>query len=291
MRDALAAGEVRQPRSAVFEDHDAVPRRRVPVRGEADRALGQPGRDPCDDPGGSSTPRAGADRRVAGTARCSSRSTCPGVEVAVEGLLRDGAARGARGLRQARPARGPVLRGDDLRHAVATAGATARRASRSLTERATRAIGLTEGPVHAEVRDRRRAACWVIEVAARSIGGLCARTLRFGAGISLEEVILRHALGLPARRPRARAAGGGRDDAADPARRDARRGARPRGRARGRRASSGSRSRSRAGATRRARCPRATATSGSCSPAADTPGRGRSRAAGRAAARIVMVVT
>ncbi len=37
---------------------------------------------------------------------------------------------------------------------------------------------------------------WVIEVAARSIGGLCARTLRFGAGISLEEVILRHALGL-----------------------------------------------------------------------------------------------
>jgi hypothetical protein len=36
---------------------------------------------------------------------------------------------------------------------------------------------------------------WVIEVAARSIGGLCARTLRFGAGISLEEVILRHALG------------------------------------------------------------------------------------------------
>ncbi len=38
---------------------------------------------------------------------------------------------------------------------------------------------------------------WVIEVAARSIGGLCARTLRFGAGISLEEVILRHAVGLP----------------------------------------------------------------------------------------------
>ena len=35
----------------------------------------------------------------------------------------------------------------------------------------------------------------MIEVAARSIGGLCARTLRFGAGISLEEVILRHALG------------------------------------------------------------------------------------------------
>lgn len=37
----------------------------------------------------------------------------------------------------------------------------------------------------------------LLEVAARSIGGLCARTLRFGAGISLEELILRHALGLP----------------------------------------------------------------------------------------------
>ena len=36
---------------------------------------------------------------------------------------------------------------------------------------------------------------WVIEVASRSIGGLCARALRFGAGISLEEVIVRHALG------------------------------------------------------------------------------------------------
>jgi hypothetical protein len=38
---------------------------------------------------------------------------------------------------------------------------------------------------------------WVIEVAARSVGGLCARTLRFGAGIALEELILRHALGMP----------------------------------------------------------------------------------------------
>jgi biotin carboxylase len=54
--------------------------------------------------------------------------------------------------------------------------------------------------VHAELRvdqagdgDR----VLVIEVAARSIGGLCARTLRFGAGIALEEVVLRHALGMP----------------------------------------------------------------------------------------------
>jgi hypothetical protein len=38
---------------------------------------------------------------------------------------------------------------------------------------------------------------WVLEVAARSIGGLCSRTLRFGTGMTLEEIILRHALGWP----------------------------------------------------------------------------------------------
>jgi hypothetical protein len=40
---------------------------------------------------------------------------------------------------------------------------------------------------------------FVLEVAARPIGGLCARALRFGKGdgflISLEELLLRHALG------------------------------------------------------------------------------------------------
>ena len=55
---------------------------------------------------------------------------------------------------------------------------------------------------------RRGAAPWlVIELAARSIGGLCSRTLKFGSGMSLEELILRHALaidaGLPPRDPRA----------------------------------------------------------------------------------------
>jgi hypothetical protein len=37
---------------------------------------------------------------------------------------------------------------------------------------------------------------WVVEVAARTIGGLCSRTLRFGAGASLEELVIRHALGI-----------------------------------------------------------------------------------------------
>ena len=72
-------------------------------------------------------------------------------------------------------------------------------ASLALIERTTAAaataIGLTEGPIHAELRVNDGGA-WVLEIAARSIGGLCGRTLRFGAGISLEELILRHAAGM-----------------------------------------------------------------------------------------------
>ena len=60
---------------------------------------------------------------------------------------------------------------------------------------AARALGLTEGPVHAELRVNERGP-WVVEIAARTIGGLCSRTLRFGAGITLEELVVRHALGI-----------------------------------------------------------------------------------------------
>ena len=64
------------------------------------------------------------------------------------------------------------------------------------TQAATRALKLTQGPIHAELRVREGRA-WVIEVAARSIGGLCSRTLEFGTGMSLEHLILAQALGRP----------------------------------------------------------------------------------------------
>jgi biotin carboxylase len=62
---------------------------------------------------------------------------------------------------------------------------------------AARALGLHHGPVHAECRVG-PGGVFVLEVAARPIGGLCARALRFSAGsglASLEEVLLRHAIG------------------------------------------------------------------------------------------------
>jgi biotin carboxylase len=61
---------------------------------------------------------------------------------------------------------------------------------------AARALGLREGAVHGEVRVNADGA-WLVEIAGRSIGGLCAQTLRFAhsANVSLEELILRQALG------------------------------------------------------------------------------------------------
>jgi biotin carboxylase len=70
------------------------------------------------------------------------------------------------------------------------------------------ALGLREGPVHAELRIDPAGHPWILELAARTIGGLCSRSLRFGAGVSLEELILRHALSLPLDPVREQAAAG-----------------------------------------------------------------------------------
>jgi biotin carboxylase len=62
------------------------------------------------------------------------------------------------------------------------------------TRKAIRALGLTHGPVHAEMRHN-ESGVWMLEVAARPIGGLCSQSLRFDGGVSLERLILLHALG------------------------------------------------------------------------------------------------
>jgi len=66
-------------------------------------------------------------------------------------------------------------------------------------QRAARALGLTTGPVHAECRIG-AAGIFVLEIAARPIGGLCSKVLRFScegdsAIVPLEEILLRHAIG------------------------------------------------------------------------------------------------
>jgi hypothetical protein len=64
-------------------------------------------------------------------------------------------------------------------------------------EQTVRALGLTHGPVHAEFRINDEGP-WVLEAAPRPIGGLCSRALRFGPKrIFLEELLVRHAMGMP----------------------------------------------------------------------------------------------
>jgi hypothetical protein len=66
----------------------------------------------------------------------------------------------------------------------------------SVVAAAAAALGLRSGPVHAELRVN-AAGIWPVELAARSIGGRCARSLSFGNAVPLEQLILRQAIGLP----------------------------------------------------------------------------------------------
>ena len=115
-----------------------------------------------------------------------------GAEVAVEGLLRAGELEVLAVFDKPDPLEGPFFEETIYVTPSRLPEATLAAVARS-TEQASRALGLVDGPIHAELRIN-SAGPSVIEVAARSIGGLCSRTLSFGAGISLEELILRHAL-------------------------------------------------------------------------------------------------
>jgi len=197
LREALAGAEVPQPRFAAIEDPEAA--------GGAAREIGFPvvikpvglaasrGVIRADDAGGA----VAAARRASAIAeggRLLVEEFVPGDEVAVEGLLRAGELEVLAVFDKPDPLEGPYFEETIYVTPSRLPDPTLRSIARVCAEAAA-AIGLTEGPVHAEVRvdgDRLR----VLEVAARSIGGLCARALRFGAGISLEEVILRHALGM-----------------------------------------------------------------------------------------------
>ena len=119
----------------------------------------------------------------------------PGAEVALEGLVVDGALRVLALFDKPDLLEGPFFPETIyVTPSRLTADEQARIAE--TTQGAISAMGLRDGPVHAELRLGETGPV-IIEVAARSIGGLCSRVLRFGAGVSLEELILRHALSLP----------------------------------------------------------------------------------------------
>ena len=120
----------------------------------------------------------------------------PGEEVAVEALLRAGRLEVLAIFDKPDPLTGPYFE-ETLYVTPSRLPAAVQDGIAATVTGAAAAIGLTEGPVHAELRVDRDGRPWVLELAARTIGGLCARTLRFAAGATLEELVLRHALGLP----------------------------------------------------------------------------------------------
>ena len=117
------------------------------------------------------------------------------MEVALEGLLMGGTLHTLALFDKPDPLEGPFFE-ETIYVTPSRLPAAVQGAIERVAAAACAALGLVEGPVHAELRVN-DAGPWVLEVAARSIGGLCSRTLRFGTGMTLEEIILRHALGWP----------------------------------------------------------------------------------------------
>ena len=117
-----------------------------------------------------------------------------GREVALEGILSQGKLRVLALFDKPDPLDGPFFE-ETIYVTPSRLDSSIQEQIASHAQAATQALGLCEGPIHAELRINARGV-WVLEVASRSIGGLCSRTLRFGVGMSLEEIIIRHALGM-----------------------------------------------------------------------------------------------
>ena len=124
----------------------------------------------------------------------------PGRECAVEGLMRHGTLQGLAIFDKPDPLDGPFFE-ETVYLTPSSTPAETQRAIVDGVSRAAQALGLRHGPIHAECRVNADGV-FVLEVAARPIGGLCARALRFQSAISnqqfaisLEELLMRHALG------------------------------------------------------------------------------------------------
>jgi hypothetical protein len=129
----------------------------------------------------------------------------PGREVALEGWIEAGTLQRFAFFDKPDPLEGPFF--EETLYITPSRLETRERALIwDIVEAAARAASLGPGPIHAEIRLASSRGAndtpYVLEIAARPIGGLCARTLRFrrppaGETIALEELLLRGALGEP----------------------------------------------------------------------------------------------
>ena len=124
-------------------------------------------------------------------------SFIPGPEFALEGVMTDGRLSVFAIFDKPDPLDGPFFE-ETIYVTPSRAAGAVQQAMTGHVEAAARAIGLRHGPTHAECRVN-ASGVFVLEVAARPIGGLCSAAVRLedngGAPASLEEVLLRHALG------------------------------------------------------------------------------------------------
>jgi biotin carboxylase len=199
MRRALADAEVAQPRFVAVDDPDdaaaaaaslGFPVVVKPVGLSASRGVIRA------DDAESAVAAARRATDISGDAHLLVEELVDGPEISVEGLLRGGELEVLAVFDKPDASTGPYFEETIYVTPPTSLPEASLAALPRVVGDAAAAIGLSEGPIHAEVRAAGDRLC-VIEVAARSIGGLCARALRFGAGISLEEVVLRHALGMP----------------------------------------------------------------------------------------------
>lgn len=118
----------------------------------------------------------------------------PGREVALEGMLEDGRLRVLALFDKPDPLDGPYFEETYYVMPGRLSGAERERVEQRV-QQACHAYGLRHGPVHGELRLSADGEAWILEVASRTIGGQCARLLRFGTGYGLEELVLAQAVG------------------------------------------------------------------------------------------------
>jgi len=117
----------------------------------------------------------------------------PGAEVAVEGVLHQGVLTVLAIFDKPDPLDGPYFE-ETIYITPTTLDEATQARCRRVVAQAVAALGLIAGPIHAELRLSGSQPV-LIEIAARTIGGRCSKTLRFDDASSLEEIVLAEALG------------------------------------------------------------------------------------------------
>ncbi|MGD9000251.1 MAG: ATP-grasp domain-containing protein [Granulosicoccaceae bacterium] len=130
-----------------------------------------------------------------------------GIEVAYEGLLHECTLRDLVLFDKPEPLTGPFF---EETYYITPSRLTAvmQRLVHDTVAAACDAYGLVTGPVHAELRIDAQGQAWLIEIAARTIGGECARLIELATGQSLEALVIANALGESGQLPQLQGAAG-----------------------------------------------------------------------------------